>query len=100
MTEDEFWSSTFRQIQRLNKLWVQKQREKQEDQLTLAYLTANFSRAKKMPDLNTLLRRIRTGNAPPTDEQVEDTKRQTAELVELKRQYDEHKAKKAAQGIR
>lgn len=60
----------------LNDRWKFMRREQTENDLILAWNIANFSRVKRLPDLGALLRKLRTGTAaPPTQEQVDETKR-------------------------
>lgn len=88
ITIAQFWNLTFRELQLLNKAWVWNQKQRERQNIIQAWAMAAFTRAKRMPDLGNILRRIDTGDAPPTAEEVESTKRiadEGARILEEKR---------------
>jgi len=70
--------------------------------IILAWKTAEYQRAKRMPSLESVLRRLNTGDAPPTEDDVKATKSiadEGAEILEKKRRLKkEQQAKNKKNG--
>lgn len=55
ITASEFWQMTFLEINSMTTIFQEKQKEKQDDLITQAYLTAYYQRVKDMPKLKDVL---------------------------------------------
>lgn len=66
---------TFRELQIHNDVWAWKQTREQQAAIALAWTTAGLHRAKKMPKIDVMLKKVEQHSAPPTDDDVAETKR-------------------------
>lgn len=68
----EFWKMTMYELKFYIEDYAHKQKQKQRDIITLAYYTAGFSRAKKLPKFERVLKSINKGDKPKKKMTVEE----------------------------
>ena len=76
-----FWESNLRTTLQEIDGFIYRQELLQEQQMTSAWLTANWQRAKRMPNLRTVLNKIK-GKRLPKPEITEQTKAEFNKMVE------------------
>lgn len=65
MTTDQFWESSLRETFQAIDGFLFREELIQERQVTSAWLQANWQRAKRMPNLRTILNKIKRGRTKP-----------------------------------
>ena len=80
--------------------WLWNRQQDQERDMVLAWRIANFSRAKKIPSIDNLLRRMRLSTKVTTDEDVQETKQAIEDAAKEMALYRAQQARKKAAEIK